>query len=559
MSTNFEISEEEIENIDEKYFDDLEQGMSEKNGIHVNPVLLRALDFNHAQAIMLSQYAYCASGRNGKPFLYQDKNFMYSIGSPDKIMRTKKALKEKGLISVILKGLPAKSYIVYNKDAVDNLKKQYIVDTYFSIPEYLRPDYDENSRNKFMKKSINWTMKESINYYNKDNNKDNIKENTKRSLETEKNIPASGSPSSPKVDELRLAEEIFENRFWVLVQNKVGKEQAKQRFFQITNNCKNEKKVNEVIEGYKRYLSFLAKNKANNFNRRAKDPATFLNVKNKLWLEPWEFVEEEVTVSAVGSRIKQPKNWQDRIGVAKSLGLLDDFEQEEIREMYKAWKFIPHEAKQAIASEAVDNRLKQIDEYRKTEKERQQKEEEERKKQKNARLARDYEDEYQSLKAVLNFDYENLEDALNHGEKALYEVVNKILEYEQQQEEKEAEIKRQQELEQKKIDAEKSKIALDEAERELWTYISTKIDAQKFIEENKAIFPTTYEKLKALFANGETLLDVVFGENATEIYVHRLSMKILYSLFDKDENVKTLYNKSSEAWTKWNQLQKEII
>lgn len=369
MSTNFENSEEEIENIDKKYFDDLEKGMFDKNGIHVNPVLLRALDFNHAQAIMLSQYAYCASGRNGKPFLYQDKNFMYSIGSLDKIMRTKKALKEKGLISVILKGLPASSYIVYNKDAVDNLKKQYIVDTYFSIPEYLRPDYDEKSRNKFMKKSINWTVKKSINYYNKENNKENIKENTKRSLETEKSIPASGSPSSPKVDELRLAEEVFENRFWVLVPNKVGKEQAKQRFFQITNNCKNEKKVNEVIEGYKRYLSFLAKNKANNFNRRPKDPATFLNLKNKLWLEPWEFNEDEVVLNASGSRIKQPKNWQDRIGVAKSLGLLDDFEREEINDMYdKEWKFVPNEAKQAIASEKVDVEYKErVEQKRKRE------------------------------------------------------------------------------------------------------------------------------------------------------------------------------------------------
>lgn len=451
------------------------------------------------------------------------------------------------------------------------IKTQYIMTQQGEIKQrniYLNPKPEINTivekiseadfhtpRNQFL-----YPLETSFQVYNiREDINNKILKNIKKCDPIEKNIPASGSPSSPNVDELRLAEEIFENRFWVLVQNKVGKENAKKLFFRITNNCKSEEKVNDVVEGYKRYLSFLAKNKANNFNRRAKDPATFLNVKNKLWLEPWEFVEEEVTVSAVGSRIKQPKNWQDRIGVAKSLGLLDDFEQEEIREMYKAWKFIPHEAKQAIASEAVDNRLKQIDEYRKTEKERQQKEEEERKKQKNARLVRDYEDEYQALKAVLNFDYENLEDALNHGEKALYEVVNKVLEYEQQQEEKEVERRKQQELEQKKLEVEKSKIALDEAERELWTYISTKIDAQKFIEENKAIFPKTYEKLKALFANGETLLDVVFGENDTEDYVYRLSMKILSSLFDKDENVKTLFNKRNEAWTRFNQLQKEII
>lgn len=402
------------------------------------------------------------------------------------------------------------------------------------------------------------TPHESTFTYKKNNIEKEIKENTKRSLETEKNIPASGSPSSHKVDELRLAEEIFENRFWVLVQNKVGKEQAKKLFFRITKNCKSEEKVNEVIEGYKRYLSFLAKNKANNFNRRPKDPATFLNLKNKLWLEPWEFNEDEVVLNASGSRIKQPKNWQDRIGVAKSLGLLDDFEQEEIREMYKAWKFIPHEAKKAIASEAVDNRLKQIDEYRKTEKERQQKEEEERKKQKNARLARDYEDEYQSLKDVLNFDYENLEDALSHGEKALYEVVNKILEYEQQQEEKEAEIKRQQELEQKKIDAEKSKIALEEAEKDLWTYVDKTVDVNAYLEKNKKKFPNSYEKFKALFCNGETLTDVVFGDLAKDTVVDRLKNNILSFLINEmsNEEARNLYNKRNEAWTIWNKTQK---
>lgn len=516
MSANFENSEEEIENIDKKYFKDLEDGINIKNGIHVNPVLLRALDFNHAQAIMLSQYAYCASGKNGKPFLYQDKNFMYSIGSLDKIMRTKKALKEKGLISVILKGLPASSYIVYNKDAVDNLKKQYIVDTYFSIPEYLRPDYDEKSRNKFVKKSINWIVKESINYYNKDNNKDNIKENTKRN-------PASGSPSSPKVDELRLAEEVFENRFWVLVPNKVCKEQSKQRFFQITNNCKNEKKTNEVIEGYKRYLDYLNKCKNNDFNRRPKDPSTFLNVKNKSWLDAWEFNEEEVVVSAGGSRIKQPKNWQDRIGIAKNLGLLDDFEPEEIREMYKAWKYIPREAKEAIASEEVDNRIKQIEEYRKAEKERQQKEAAEQKRQKIDRLVRDYEEEYQSLKDVLSFDYENLEDALKHGENILYGVIEKILEHEKQLERKEAEQKRQEDeakareeeakrQREKELRAEKFR----KAYRAMFDWVESNCDLTEFVQE----YSDKIEKLKSFFDEELSLSEMLSCQNTEDKFLN---------------------------------------
>ena len=78
-------------------------------------------------------------------------------------------------------------------------------------------------------------------------------------METEKNIPASGSPSSPDVDELRLAEEVFENRFWVLVPNKVGKEKAKQRFFRITNNCKNEKKSKRGCRRLQKISFFFSK------------------------------------------------------------------------------------------------------------------------------------------------------------------------------------------------------------------------------------------------------------------------------------------------------------
>lgn len=191
--------------------------------------------------------------------------------------------------------------------------------------------------------------------------------------------------------------------------------------------------------------------------------------------------------------------------------------------------------------------------------EKQQKEEAEQRKRVLKERAQVFEAKYQVLKNKLNAGYDTLEEISQENEELFYDVVQQIRDYERKLEEKEAEIKHQKEIEQKKLEVENSKHKLEEAERELWTYISTKIDAQKFIEENKAIFPTTYEKLKALFANGETLLDVVFGENATESYVLRLSMKILVSLFDKDENVKTLSNKRDEAWTRFNQLQKEII
>lgn len=172
---NVDSSEEKRINIDEKYFENLEKGMIARNGIHVNPVLLRALGFNFPQAIILSQYEYISAGKNGKAFLYQDKNFLYSVGSMDKIMRAKKALKEKGLISVEVKGLPARSYIVFNHEAVEKLKKQHIVDAYFSIPEYLRPGYDEKTQNQVYGLSINCSMdnpQTPSNIYNKEINKD---------------------------------------------------------------------------------------------------------------------------------------------------------------------------------------------------------------------------------------------------------------------------------------------------------------------------------------------------------------------------------------------------
>ena len=192
--------------------------------------------------------------------------------------------------------------------------------------------------------------------------------------------------------------------------------------------------------------------------------------------------------------------------------------------------------------------------------EKQQKEEAERRKRDLKERAQVFEAKYQELKNDLNAGYDTLEEISQENEELFYNVIQQIRDYDRKLEEKEAEKKKQKELEQKKIDAEKSKTAFEEAERELWTYISKKIDAQKFLDENKDIFPKTYEKLKTLFLNGETLLDVVLGENATkDDVIYRLLFKIVYSLFDKDENVKKLYNKRNEAWTKMNQLQKEIL
>lgn len=341
--------------------------------LFIDFALLKKFKGNFTKAAMLSCYAHMFKKHKLNPFVCED---VYLANLYEKaiscIEKNKKELKEEGFITTERKGLDPKKYITVDLEKVFEIYREYGVKVSSEFLSGCLPPKITGSEPMKITGGI-YNNDNIIKKYNNINAREGdfsrVEDNNNPIQNFEKNIPASGSPSSPKVDELRLAEEVFENRFWVLVQNKVGKEQSKQRFFQITNNCKNEKKVNEVVEGYKRYLSFLAKNKANNFNRRPKDPATFLNIKNKLWLEQWEFVEDEVVLNVGGSRIKQPENWKNRISIAKRLGLLENFEREEINDMYdKEWKFVPNEAKQAIASEKVDVEYKErVEQKRKRE------------------------------------------------------------------------------------------------------------------------------------------------------------------------------------------------
>ena len=338
MSTNFENSEEKIENLsmeDMIFVDDI----ISDNKIIINSPLVDVCGNDLNRAGMLTRYVYFYKLNKFQPFALTDKKMAeYLHLSVDKVEHGKAWLKTHNLLFVDRKGIPAVGYITPNISKIKELYKQME-----SSSAYVR----------------NWTSVCAEHIYNIEERDilESNKENTKRSLETEKSIPASGSPSSPKVDELRLAEEIFENRFWVLVQNKVGKEKAKKLFFRITNNCKSEEKVNEVVEGYKKYLSFLAKNKANNFNRRPKDPATFLNIENKLWLEPWEFNDEEPAKKETTPQIQQPKDVERRIGIARKLKLLDNFLPNEYD---REWKFIPKEVKEILISKDVENYIKDI-------------------------------------------------------------------------------------------------------------------------------------------------------------------------------------------------------
>ena len=354
---------------------------------------------------------------------------------------------------------------------------------------------------------INPTVNTPINptvKYKKNNIEKEKKENIKRKAKPLKRNPASGSPSSPDVDELK--EDVSSLKIKKV--KKLKDYEKDEVFYSFWKTLPEYMRGCGPVKAYKVWVK-ITENGLKNVEELKKSILFYLKT-----LPEWQHPQHLST-------------------------------------------FLNHGTWEEFYARAVEQDQKQ--ERARALREKQQKEEAEQRKRVLKERAQVFEAKYQVLKNKLNAGYDTLEEISQENEELFYDVIQQIRDYERKLEEKEAERRKQQELEHKKIEVENSKHKLEEAERELWTYISTKIDAKKFIEENKAIFPTTYEKLKALFANGETLLDVVFGENATESYVHRLSMKILVSLFDKDENVKTLSNKRDEAWTRFNQLQKEIV
>lgn len=309
MSADFSNSEENNQ------LSDVIFALLPENNIITNRAFLYAFKGNFLKASMLSRYTHCFIKNDCQEITYKDRTFSEQYYCTEKaVKRAKKELKDEGFITVVQKGIPAVGYVTVNIEKVAGI-----------LGNFKKGQIDPSGEDDLTR------------LYNIDNkiknNRINI-ENTKRKIE-----------------------EVFEDRFWALVPNKVGKEKAKKLFFRITNNCKSEEKVNEVIEGYKRYLSFLAKNKDNNFNRRPKDPATFLNFENKLWLEPWEFIEEEPVKKETTPQIQQPKDLERRIGIARKLKMLDNFLPEEYD---REWKFIPKEVKEILISKDVENYIKDI-------------------------------------------------------------------------------------------------------------------------------------------------------------------------------------------------------
>lgn len=206
-------------------------------------------------------------------------------------------------------------------------------------------------------------------------NEKEIKENLKRKTDLVKSNPASGSPSSPDGDEFKKPEDAF-GSFWKNVQYKSQKVIARNEWNKITNNGKNQNKIKEVGEGYERYVSFLAKERARGFDRPHMDMSTFLNPSKMRWTEEWKtereqrqeqqnnqtenqkyWEEHENTQVIASKKIEQPKDLNRRIGIARKLNLLDRFLPDEYN---NEWKFIPKEIKEILISDAVENVIKQV-------------------------------------------------------------------------------------------------------------------------------------------------------------------------------------------------------
>ena len=208
-------------------------------------------------------------------------------------------------------------------------------------------------------------------------NEKEIKENLKRNTDLMKNNPASGSPSSPDGDEFKEQVDPFDS-FWSKVQYKSQKVTARNEWNKITNNGKNQQKIKEVGEGYERYVSFLAKERARGFDRPHMDMSTFLNPTKMRWADEWKTEREqrqeqqptqtenqkywedhENTQVIASKKVEQPKNLQLNINIARKLGLLDKFLPDEYN---NEWKFLPKEIKEILTSEAVEKAVKQIKE-----------------------------------------------------------------------------------------------------------------------------------------------------------------------------------------------------
>ena len=267
------------------------------------------------------------------------------------------------------------------------IKTQYVLTKQGEIKQrniYLNPKPEINNINEKISEADFYTPRNQFPYpletsfhtYNiREEISNKILKNTKKEQPIENNIPASGSPSSPDGDEFKEQVDPFDS-FWSKVQYKSQKVTARNEWNKITNNGKNQQKIKEVGEGYERYVSFLAKERARGFDRPHMDMSTFLNPTKMRWADEWKtereqrqeqqptqtenqkyWEEHENTQVVASKKIEQPKNIPLRVGIAKKLGLLDKFLPDEYD---REWKYIPGEVKEILTSEVIEKTIKEI-------------------------------------------------------------------------------------------------------------------------------------------------------------------------------------------------------
>lgn len=269
MNRNVDILEEKIENIsveDMIFIDDI---ISE-NKIIINMPLIDVVGNDLTRAAMLTRYMFFYKHNNYQAFSQSDKQISDFLRTNIKtIERQKRWLKENGFISVKKIGIPAVGFITVN---VQKIRERY--------------KCAESSTLK-MRELEPLKRGDIYNNIEERNIRDNIKENIKR-----KTDPASGTPSSPEVDELQVYDLQFES-FWDKVQYKAQKSKAYAQWKKATNNGKSLTAIKGIEEGYERYVSFLAKTKKLGFNQSHMLMSRFLNHKDQIWLEDWKTEEEQ--------------------------------------------------------------------------------------------------------------------------------------------------------------------------------------------------------------------------------------------------------------------------
>lgn len=451
-----------------------------ENKIIINVPLIDVVGNDLTRAAMLTRYMFFYKHNNYQEFSLPDKKMAEYLHTNLKtVERQKRWLKENGLISVRKVGLPAIGLITVN---ISIIRERYIF---------------EESRT--LKMRVLEPLKRGDIYNNIEERDIREKENTKRN-------PASGSPSSPDVDELK--EDISSLKIKKV--KKLKDYEKDEVFYSFWKTLPEYMRGCGPVKAYKVWVK-ITENGLKNVEEIKKSILFYLKT-----LPEWQHPQHLSTFLNQGT-------WEEFYTRAA--------EQDQKQERARALR------------------------------EKQQKEEAEQRKRVLKERAQVFEAKYQALKNKLNAGYDTLEEISQENEELFYDVIQQIRDYERKLEEKEAEKKKQQELEHKKIDAENSKQNLDECERELWTYISQAIDVNAYLDRNKKRFPNSYETFKALFSNGETLLDVVFGELAKDTVVDRLKNNILSFLINEmaNEEARNLYNKRNDAWTKWNQLAKAML